>query len=100
MQAAAALGCSIDGFTNTTVSCGGLEFEPETAAFARLGLDADIAIHPLGGFSDEGETNTGAFVTLIKLLKHVEDSLVVLLRDSNAVVFEPDADAGRGGSLN
>ena len=75
------------------------EFEPETTAFARLGLDADFTIHALDGFADKGEANTGAFIALVELLEHVEDTLLILCRDANAVVFKPETDPSGPGRI-
>jgi len=84
-----------------SVSCGrvwnGFEVEPETAAFAGSGFNAGAAAHALGGFADEGQANSSALVTFIELLEHFKNTLLVLRRDANAVVLEPEAhEAGTG----
>src|SRR5690349_19298732 len=68
------------------------KFQPEAAAFARLGLNADTAFHAFGSLADEGQADAGAFVAPVELLEHAEDAFVIFLRDADAVVLEPDKD--------
>ena len=74
------------------LAVGGLQFDPGTAAVAGFGLDADFAAQAVHHLADQGETDAGPFVVLVKLLEHLPDFVVVLLFDADAFVFEPDAD--------
>jgi hypothetical protein len=74
------------------------EFEPEAAAFAGVGLDAGAAAHLLGGSPDDGQTDAGARKLLgrMEALEDAEDLSLGFRVDADAVVLDPDADAGRG----
>jgi hypothetical protein len=74
------------------LSVGRLQFDPEAAAVAGFGLDADLAAHAVHHLADQGETDAGPFVGLVKLLEHLPDFVVVLLFDADAFVLKPDAD--------
>src|SRR6266436_4307057 len=69
-----------------------LEIQPEAAAFAWRGLNPDFALHAFGGFANEGKADAGAFVTLVELLEHTENSILIFLRNPDAVVFKPETD--------
>ena len=70
---------------------GRLQFDPEAAAVAGLGLDADLAVHSVHHLADQGKTDAGPLVALVKLLEHLPDFVVVSLLDADAFIFEPDA---------
>ena len=68
------------------------QFDPEAAAVAGCGLEADFAAHAVHDLADQGETDTRPLVALAELLKHLPDLVVVLLFDADAFVLEPDPD--------
>src|SRR5882724_3684621 len=68
-----------------------LELQPEAAAFAGFGLNADFAAHALGGFAHKSEADAGPLVAFVELLIHIENAFLVLPRYADALVFEPEA---------
>src|SRR5206468_853392 len=66
------------------------QLDPEAAAFAWLRFRADIPTHPLDHLSNDGQPHARSFIIARQTLEQTEQSLLGLLRDSNAVVFDPD----------
>lgn len=70
---------------------GRFQFQPEGAAFARLGSDAEPAADSFDGFSHNRQTDAGAFVFGAEALEHAEDAFVRVSGYSNAVVLNVNA---------
>src|ERR1043166_2201835 len=68
-----------------------IELQPEAAAFAWSGLDADFAAHTLGGFAHESQPDAGPLVAFVELLEHAENALLIFPRYADALVFDPEA---------
>src|ERR1043166_9361026 len=70
-----------------------LQLNPEFAALAERGLDANFGAHPFGGFADDGETDAGALVFRVGMnpFEQTKDSLLILRGNADPVVFEPKA---------
>lgn len=69
--------------------------QPKQAALAGFRLDTDRAVHPLGGFADDRETDASPGIADfgIETLKNPEDAALGFLWDADAIVFKPQADA-------
>src|SRR5690242_7459805 len=70
------------------------ELDPEPRALAQGGIDAGPAPHLLHAFADDSKTDAGAGVGLaaVQTLEDVEDPLLVLGGDTDAVVRHRQAD--------
>src|SRR4051794_16369419 len=67
------------------------QFDPEPAAFAWLGFNADFAAHALCDFARNGEANAGAFVPIIELLEHPKETFLRVLGNPDSVILNPNA---------
>ncbi len=76
---------------------GWLQVQPKAAALARSGLHADPATQAFDGPAHNSQPGPGAVIVLVEAMEELEDTLVRLRRDADAVVLKPEADNARGG---
>src|SRR5688572_16214613 len=70
------------------------QLDPEPAALAFLRDDAHAAAHAPHGAADDRETDAGARIRrcFVQPLEDLEDLVVILRRDADAVVLDPGPD--------
>jgi len=68
------------------------QFDPEAAAFTRVGVSADAAAHAFGDLSDDGETDAGTFVIGCEPLKHAKEARLGRSGYADAIIFNSYAD--------
>src|SRR5258707_12107754 len=75
--------------------CGKLD--PKAAALAALRFQPVASAHAFGAFADQRQSNAGARIGFlaVQALKQAENLFMMLTRDANAVVLDPDADKAR-----
>jgi hypothetical protein len=72
--------------------CGG-QLDPEFTALVKSGLNAALPAHPLNCPPNNGQAYPKAWIhfNAVQAFEHEPDALVVLGRDANAVVFDPES---------
>src|SRR4051812_7858041 len=70
--------------------CSG-EFQPKSAAAARLRLQTNGALHSFDRFFDDGQANAGALVAPTGTLEDAEDFFMRAVLDADAVVLKENA---------
>lgn len=76
---------------------GGGQFNPETAAFARLAGEADAAAHQLDQAAGDGQADAGSFDILVcQALEGAEDAVDLFGRDAGPGVMDTQAQPAVG----
>ena len=72
-----------------SLRCWDWQFDPELAADA-VGFDTNFAAHALNGFSDDRETNAGAFVPFSRMdaLEQPKEAALMLRLNADAIVLD------------
>jgi len=72
------------------------KFDPEGAAVAGVGEDADAAVHEFDGAFDDGEADacTGVLGSRMEFLEHSEHALSGFRGNTDAVVGDGDSNKG------
>src|SRR5881397_3597957 len=72
------------------------KLQPKAAALTGFGDQPDAPAHPFHGFANDSQPDAGARVSgdVMKAFEQTEDFFLMLSRDADAIVFDPDAHGG------